>query len=589
MRGFPPRLPVNPGAGPNHPLVHPSEEHSYSLFETDRTNNSNSGISSTRGGFEDAETGWEEREEELLVSLPPPSRSTFWMHLIHLKALCVRCIGKLFTSVFCRWCRSLQALDSSKLCPLKNFRCQPFKVGGAALLLVLLGARLWRLRGGRRMISNVSSRGPEVVPVHSGWHATRDRTAHGPLLWRLFFFWRLWRWPRTSAATEEPFSRVLDLVGRNAVKEVHFGPGSRLLLELKDKKKVVSSLVPGAEAAFFQAVSSRVPRFKAVHGGGLLPAVASFVAPLALMGLWFRLLRGLLLLQQPTRDSGTEREAAGAPPPTRFDEVISRQKEELQEIVCLLNGKHGLYNSMGARLPRGVLLVGPAGTGKTLLARAVAGETQAAFLSAAASEFTDIFVGQGARRVRELFRDARERAPCVVFIDELDALGCRSGCLEGAQATNQEYIQTINQLLAEIDGVMGAAAGVVLIAATNRLEAIDPALLRSGRFDRLIHLTLPDEDERLEILQLHATLKKLSLSSAARRHLKQVAAAAEGLSGADLENLLNESVFKAVRKGKTQVDEEALNEALITLLQRIQQARPPNERLGFSGILGCPV
>ncbi|CDJ36170.1 Similarity to FtsH, related [Eimeria mitis] len=560
------------------PPDHTSERRSYSVFEIDSSSSSNSS-----SGFEEAGTDWRGDEDALSSDLSPPSRRSFLMHLIRLKALWMRWIDDFLSSV-CRVSRSLHAV-SSKRYP-RHLRGVPLKMGGAAFLLVLLAARLWRLRGTYRKSSGVAL-GAGGGSASGPSKATREHGGVGSSLGRALFFWRSFGWKTPAAAAAEPFSRVLELVGGNAVKEVHFGPGPRLLLELKDRRRVVSSLVPGAETAFFHAVSTRVPRFKAVQGGWL-PAAISFAAPLLLMGVWFRLLRGLLLQLQPqTRDTGTEREAAGAPPQTRFHDIVFRQKEELQEIVWLLNGQQDLYSEMGARLPRGVLLVGPAGTGKTLLARAVAGETRAAFLSAAASEFTDVFVGQGARRVRELFREARQRAPCVVFIDELDALGSRSGSPslpEGAQAANQEYVQTINQLLAEIDGVMGAAAGVVVIAATNRLEAIDPALLRSGRFDRLIHLRLPDEGERLEILQLHAGLKKIRLSSAAQGHLKNLAAAADGLSGADLENLLNESVFKAVRKGKTHVDEDALNEALLTLLQRTHPPRPPTERLVLNSI-----
>ncbi|CDJ48209.1 hypothetical protein, conserved [Eimeria brunetti] len=580
------RGPARPGQlrAPLSPRpAHTSKERSYSVFEIDRSTSSSNSSSSSCCGFDGTGAGWKGPEDELSGDLPPGFACNFLTRLIRVKALWVRWFDNLVSSVCCLP-RSLHAFSSGRCA--NQLRSVPLKVGIAAFLFVLLAVRLWLLRERHRKVSGAAL-GAGVGHDRAAPRSARDRARGGSLLSRLAYFWRHWGWERAAAAAEEPFSRVLELVGGSAVKEVHFGPGARVLLELKDKRRVVSSLVPGSETAFFHAVSTRVPRFKAVQRG-LLPAAASFAAPLLLMVVWFRLLRGLLLpLQQQTRDTGTEREAAGAPPKTRFHDIVSRQKEELQEIVMLLNGQQELYNEMGARLPRGVLLVGPAGTGKTLLARAVAGETHASFLSAAASEFTDVFVGQGARRVRELFRDARQRAPCVVFIDELDALGSRSGSPslpEGAQAANQEYVQTINQLLAEIDGVMGAAAGVVVIAATNRIEAIDPALLRSGRFDRLVHLKLPDEGERLEILQLHAALKKVKLSNEAQGHLKHLAAASEGLSGADLENLLNESVFKAVRRGKTQVDEDALNDALLTLLQRTQPTGPSNARIVFNSI-----
>ncbi|CDI75491.1 OSJNBa0016O02.1 protein, related [Eimeria praecox] len=558
----------DPGLSGCHgaPSRPPQVARSTSSFEID------SHSSSGGGGNEEAAANLKGPEEEFLSRRPQPPRSDFLVYLLRLKYLWMRWLDNLFCSV-CGCSRALHALISSKQLQ-QQLRSVPFRLGGGVVLLVLVLSRLWRMRELRRQASGVST-GGGLQTVRLGLEGAGKGPKTIPSLFsRLLSVGGIWGGGKTAAAaaaSEEPFSRVLELVGGNAVEEVHFGPGRRLLLTLRDNRQVRSSLIPGAETAFFHAVSCRVPRFKAVRGSWI-PAAISFAAPLLLMGIWFRLLRGLLEpLQQQNRSNGSERDAADFPPPTRFKDVVSRKKEELQEIVWLLNGQQDKYSSMGARLPRGVLLVGPAGTGKSLLARAVAGEIRAVFLSTAASEFSDIFVGQGARRVREIFRTAREKAPCVLFIDELDALGSRGGSHglpAGAAAANQEYVQTINQLLAEIDGVMGAAAGVVVVAATNRLEAIDPALLRSGRFDRIIHLNLPDEEERLHILELHAKLKKLRLSSTAQIHLKHIAAAGEGLSGADLENLLNESVFRAVRRNKTFVDEEALNEALLTLLQR---------------------
>ena len=351
----------------------------------------------------------------------------------------------------------------------------------------------------------------------------------------------------------------------DAVEEVHYSPGARLLLLLKDRRRFASTLVPGADASFFRAVAARVPRFRFVRAA-TLSEVVSFVFPILLICLWWRMLRSLLEPLRGGKDAGTDRGLDAAPPLTAFSDVVSKQKHELLEVVLLLNGE-GRYTEMGARLPRGVLLVGPSGTGKTLLARAVAGEARVPFLSAAASEFVEVFVGQGARRVREVFQAARRKAPCVLFIDELDALGSRWGNL-GASSGHEEYVQTVNQFLMEMDGVCGGNDGVVVIGATNRLEAIDPALLRSGRFDRHVHLQLPSAQERHEILKLPAISKKLHLVKEAWAHLQLVAEAAEGLSGADLENLLNESVFRAVRRGRESVDPQALDDALLALLQR---------------------
>ncbi|XP_026190156.1 uncharacterized protein LOC34623807 [Cyclospora cayetanensis] len=371
---------------------------------------------------------------------------------------------------------------------------------------------------------------------------------------------------------EISFSEVLELVSADAVEEVHYSSGSRLLLLLKDRRQFASTLVPGADASFFRAVAARVPRFRFVRAASVSEAV-SFVFPVVLLCLWWRMLRSLIDSSRGSKDTGTDRGLEVSPPLTAFSDVVSRQKHELLEVVSLLNGECR-YAAMGARLPRGVLLVGPSGTGKTLLARAVAGEARVPFLSAAASEFVEVFVGQGARRVREVFQAARRRAPCVLFIDELDALGNRLspwGTLSG----HEEYVQTVNQFLMEMDGVCGGSLGVVVIGATNRLEAIDPALLRSGRFDRHIHLQLPSAQERHEILKLHARSKKLRLVREAWAHLQLVGDAAEGLSGADLENLLNESIFRAVRRGREAVDPQALDEALLALLQRAERQNIP--------------
>jgi len=212
------------------------------------------------------------------------------------------------------------------------------------------------------------------------------------------------------------------------------------------------------------------------------------------------------------------------------------------------------------QLPRGALLVGPSGTGKTLLARAVAGEANCTFISTAASEFVEMYVGRGAARVRDLFKQAREAAPAVLFFDELDALGSRSRG-GGFGSANEEYVQTLNQLLTELDGFNGHSDGLVVLAATNRREAIDPALLRPGRFDRHVYIELPDEAERFEILALY-TSKAVATADLEVDALVDAAAASPGFSGAELANVVNESIFLALRAGRTIVLPEDLNLAL---------------------------
>ena len=226
-----------------------------------------------------------------------------------------------------------------------------------------------------------------------------------------------------------------------------------------------------------------------------------------------------------------------------FDDVagVDEAKEELKEVVGFLKDPQR-YGRLGGRVPKGVLLVGPPGTGKTLLARAVAGEAAVPFLSINGSEFVEMFVGVGAARVRDLFEQARAKAPCIIFIDELDALGRARGAY--GIGGHDEKEQTLNQLLSEMDG-FDPSSGVVLLAATNRPEILDPALLRAGRFDRQILVARPDKQGRVEILRLH--LKKVRLQPDV--DAQQIAALTPGFSGADLANLVNEAALLATRRG----------------------------------------
>jgi len=239
-----------------------------------------------------------------------------------------------------------------------------------------------------------------------------------------------------------------------------------------------------------------------------------------------------------------------------FDDVagVDEAKEELTEIVDFLKSPER-YTTLGAKIPRGALLIGPPGTGKTLLAKAVAGEAGVPFFSISAAEFIEMFVGVGASRVRDLFDQAKKNAPCIVFIDELDAVGRQRA--QGVGMGNDEREQTINQILTEMDGFEGNK-GVIVLAATNIPEVLDQALLRPGRFDRKINVTLPDSKGRTRILNVHAKDKALSKDV----RLDEVAKRCMGMSGADLANVMNESAIFSARKGKEIIEETDIYDAI---------------------------
>lgn len=245
---------------------------------------------------------------------------------------------------------------------------------------------------------------------------------------------------------------------------------------------------------------------------------------------------------------------------TTFDDVAGadEEKEELAEVVEFLKAPDK-YNKLGARIPKGVLLVGPPGTGKTLLARAVAGEAGVPFFSISGSDFVEMFVGVGASRVRDLFDQAKKNSPCIIFIDEIDAVGRQRGA--GLGGGNDEREQTLNQLLVEMDG-FGANEGVILIAATNRPDVLDPALMRPGRFDRQVIVSYPDVNGREAILKVHARKKPLAPDV----KLKTIAKTTAGFTGADLENLLNEAALLAARKNKKAITMAEIKEATVKVV-----------------------
>ncbi|UTJ07092.1 ATP-dependent zinc metalloprotease FtsH [Arcobacter roscoffensis] len=264
-------------------------------------------------------------------------------------------------------------------------------------------------------------------------------------------------------------------------------------------------------------------------------------------------------------------------PKVKFEDMAGNKeaKEEVQEVVDFLSDPER-YVKLGAQIPKGVLLVGPPGTGKTLLAKAVAGEADVEFLSVSGSAFIEMFVGVGASRVRDLFEQAKKSAPAIIFIDEIDAIG-KSRASGGPMGGNDEREQTLNQLLAEMDGFSTEAAPVIVLAATNRPEVLDPALLRPGRFDRQVLVDKPDYEGRIEILKVHIKEVKLGKNV----DLKEVAKMTAGLAGADLANIINEAALLAGRAKKEQVDPSDFKEAVerqIAGLEKKSRRISPKER-----------
>ncbi len=344
------------------------------------------------------------------------------------------------------------------------------------------------------------------------------------------------------------------------------------------KTVVVANLVPPQLA---ERLSRFDVKYTRVQESTFLRDLLSWVLPaLVFFGIWFLLARrmqqggglggGFMSIGKSRAKIYVENKTG-----VTFSDVagVDEAKAELQEVVEFLKDPKK-YGRLGARVPKGVLLVGPPGTGKTLLARAVAGEAGVPFFSISGSEFVEMFVGVGAARVRDLFEQARAKAPAIIFIDELDALGRARGT--GALGGHDEREQTLNQLLVELDG-FDPSTGLVLLAATNRPEILDPALLRAGRFDRQILVDRPDKIGRLQILQVHA--KKIQLAPGVE--LEQVAALTPGFSGADLANLVNEAALLATRHGAESVslaDFTQAIERLIAGLEKKNRLLNPRER-----------
>ena len=330
-----------------------------------------------------------------------------------------------------------------------------------------------------------------------------------------------------------------------------------------------------------ELAKSKVP-FSGEAGPGIFVTIVGYVMPtLGFLLIWMFLVRpmaagggagGLMSIGKSKAKVYVEKDIK-----VTFADVagVDEAKDELKEVVSFLKDPKS-YGRLGAHVPKGVLLVGPPGTGKTLLARAVAGEAGVPFFSISGSEFVEMFVGVGAARVRDLFEQARQHAPAIVFIDELDALGRARGTFIPGGGGHDEKEQTLNQLLSELDG-FDPGTGVVLLAATNRPEILDPALLRAGRFDRQILVDRPDKKGRVDILNVH--LKKIRLASGVP--VEEIAALTPGFTGADLANLVNEAAILATRRNKESVsigDFTQAIERIVAGLEKRNRLLNPHER-----------
>tara|TARA_B100001121_G_scaffold307474_1_gene329096 strand:- start:2975 stop:4837 length:1863 start_codon:yes stop_codon:yes gene_type:complete len=360
---------------------------------------------------------------------------------------------------------------------------------------------------------------------------------------------------------EVSYSELLKEISSGSVKELVLVPGRRqVVVTYSDGRRVTVPVLANDQQILRVAEASGTPlNVKDVRQEQAMAGLAGNLALVVLIvvGLSLLLRRSA---QAANRAMGFGRSQARTSPEdeitVRFEDVagIGEAKEELQEVVTFLKQPE-TFIKLGARIPRGVLLVGPPGTGKTLLAKAIAGEAGVPFFSIAASEFVELFVGVGASRVRDLFRKAKDKSPCIVFIDEIDAVGRQRGA--GIGGGNDEREQTLNQLLTEMDG-FADNSGVILLAATNRPDVLDTALMRPGRFDRRIQVGLPDRRGRESILSVHARTRPL----AEEVSLAEWASRTPGFSGADLANLLNEAAILTARHEEACLGNRELEEAL---------------------------
>jgi len=402
------------------------------------------------------------------------------------------------------------------------------------------------------------------------------------LLWTLpalvigFFFWQgafssaPGDMSKNAANTRMTYGRFLEYLDANRITSVDFYEGGRTAIveavdpELDNRIQRVRVDLPVNAPELINRLKEKQVSFDAHpmrNDGAIWGLLGNLIFPILLItGLFFLFRRSSNLPGGPGQAMNFGKSRARfqmeAKTGVKFDDVagIEEAKEELQEVVTFLKQPEK-FTAVGARIPKGVLLVGPPGTGKTLLAKAIAGEAGVPFFSISGSEFVEMFVGVGASRVRDLFKKAKDNAPCIIFIDEIDAVGRQRGA--GIGGGNDEREQTLNQLLTEMDGFEGNT-GIIIIAATNRPDVLDAALLRPGRFDRQVIVDAPDIKGRLEILKVHARNKKLDKSVS----LDAIARRTPGFTGADLANLLNEAAILTARRRKEGITITEIDDAV---------------------------
>ena len=346
--------------------------------------------------------------------------------------------------------------------------------------------------------------------------------------------------PRDRAQTFEVTGKLSD-----------YSDIEEFFVSLPKSEIIVNKITDAVEKQKIEFVTEADP-----ESSTLLMIITNFLPTLLLLGLAFFFLNRQLAGNKSSMDFGKSKaRLSNEKNKVKFNDVagLKEEKEEVRELIDFLKNPKK-FQKLGARIPKGVLLMGPPGTGKTLLARAVAGEANVPFYFISGSDFVELFVGVGASRVRDMFQQAKRNAPCLIFIDEIDAVGRQRGT--GLGGGHDEREQTLNQLLTEMDG-FGENSGIIIIAATNRPDVLDPALLRPGRFDRQVTVSLPDIKGREEILEVHARNKTLGKDVT----LHNLAKRTPGFSGADLENLLNEAALLAVRRNKNEITMHEVDEA----------------------------
>ena len=394
-----------------------------------------------------------------------------------------------------------------------------------------------------------------------------------PIIISIMFLYSLFMMNNPATTKKIDYLAFQDLLKNEQIEKINLSVSNILLkidgtyivedkkqefyLQLPNTSNITEGLIEQFEE---QAIVFEVGELE--KGNFWLEMVLAYVPYLLLFGAGYMIFSKMGNTSQAKKsfEFGKSRARLQADIKVKFDDVAGcdEEKEEMQELVSYLKSPKR-FSKMGARIPKGVLLVGPPGTGKTLLAKAVAGESDVPFFSISGSDFVEMFVGVGANRVREMFKEAKQVSPCIIFIDEIDAVGRERGA--GLGGGHDEREQTLNQLLVEMDGI-NDNSGVLILAATNRSDILDPALLRAGRFDRQIMVSLPDRKARFEILQVHARNKNVEPNI----DLNAIAKRTPGFSGADLENVLNESAILAVRANREVITLEDIDEAIDRVL-----------------------